>query len=52
MRCGILAVLAMASLSGCVVEPPRVAPLVVRPAIVVPAAPVYYYGYGPRHGWR
>ena len=54
MKQWILAVVAISSLAGCVVEPPRVAvaPVVVRPAVVVPAAPVYYYGYGPRYGWR
>ncbi|MEN7433707.1 hypothetical protein VA599_23465 [Chromobacterium sp. TRC.1.1.SA] len=54
MKQWILAAVAISSLAGCVVEPPRVAmaPMVVRPAVVVPAAPVYYYGYGPRYGWR
>ncbi|WP_186009418.1 hypothetical protein [Chromobacterium vaccinii] len=54
MKQWILAVVAISSLAGCVVEPPRVsvAPVVVRPAVVVPATPVYYYGYGPRYGWR
>ncbi|WP_152680429.1 vir-repressed protein [Chromobacterium subtsugae] len=51
MKTWILAIIAIGSLSGCVVEPPRVgiAPVVVRPAVVV--APAYYYG--PRYyGWR
>ncbi|MCD4500434.1 vir-repressed protein [Chromobacterium vaccinii] len=54
MKQWILAAVAISSLAGCVVEPPRVAmePMVVRPAVVVPAAPAYYYGYGPRYGWR
>ncbi|WP_168191835.1 hypothetical protein [Chromobacterium phragmitis] len=55
MKQWILAAAMAGGLAGCVVEPPRVAmaPVVVRPAaVMVPAAPVYYYGYGPRHGWR
>ncbi|WP_158020702.1 hypothetical protein [Chromobacterium sphagni] len=53
MKQWILAVAVIGSLSGCVVEPPRVgiAPVVVRPAVVVPVAPAYYY-YGPHYGWR
>ncbi|WP_158248804.1 hypothetical protein [Chromobacterium sinusclupearum] len=50
MRTWILAIALIGSLSGCVVEPPRVAPVVVRPAVVVPVTPAYYYG--PHYGWR
>ncbi|MBP4046460.1 hypothetical protein [Chromobacterium violaceum] len=54
MKQWILAAIAVGSLAGCVVEPPRMAaaPVVVRPAVVVPVAPAYYYDYGPRRGWR
>ncbi|MGC0153146.1 hypothetical protein ACPRNU_11850 [Chromobacterium vaccinii] len=55
MKQWILAVVAVGSLAGCVVAPPygvAPGPVVVRPAAVVPVAPVYYYDYGPRRGWR
>ena len=54
MKTWILAIIAIGSLSGCVVAPPygiAPAPVVVRPALVVPVGPAYYYG--PRYyGWR
>ncbi len=50
MKTWILAIALTGSLGGCVVEPPRVAPVVTRPAMVVPVTPAYYYG--PRYGWH